>query len=78
MRVGGQSHELGLSLLYSPVRDMLLKPVDDAFFVAKGDYERTEEAVYRKRALTAYDNGVLTLGAATDALRSFGAAAPDT
>jgi hypothetical protein len=29
IRVGGQSHELGLSLLYSPVRDMLLKPDDD-------------------------------------------------
>jgi hypothetical protein len=72
VRVGGQSHDLGLALLYSPVRDMLLKPVDDAFFVAKGDYERTEEAIYRKRALARYDAGELTLAAATDALRSFG------
>ena len=72
IRVGGQSRDLGLALLYSPIRDMLLKPVDDAFFVAKGDYERTEEAIYRQRALSRYDAGDLTLAAATEALRSFG------
>jgi len=71
VKVGGQSLDLGLSLLYSPVRDMLLKPVDDAFFVAERDYEQTEETVYRRRALAAYDAGGLTLGAAIEALRSF-------
>lgn len=72
IKVGGQNHELGLALLYSPVRDMLLKPVDDAFFVAKGNYERTEEAVYRQRALGRYDRGEVTLEGASEALRTFG------
>jgi hypothetical protein len=69
VKLGGQTLNLGLSLIYLPLRQLLLEPVDDAIFTAARPYQQTKEVLYRRLAQAAFDGGQLQLSDLTNELR---------
>jgi hypothetical protein len=63
---------LGLSLIYSPIRQMLLEPLDDEVYETGTPVQQEREVQYRRLALEAFDGGELSLSDAMAALEKYG------
>ena len=55
--VGETKLNVGLSLIYVPLRQLLLTPVDNAVFAVSRPKQRAKEGVYRQLVTRAFDQG---------------------
>lgn len=69
--IGRDGIKVGLAAAYSPLRQMLLVPIDNAFHQIAIAYRNVVEPIFRRRVLAALDQGDLDVPAMIAALDSY-------